>query len=467
MLPNLTDSKKTLALVIMSGAVICGGYFAATRLGFVSRADAERPVQVDGENLVKTNPDDQDSSYALADKVVVTVSDTSKAETYKDRLTPIEGLPNTYHLTDAGSGSIKDKVARAKELPGVEEAEADEIVTYHEPDEQDTEVATASRANPRWGFKRVGASRAWRHSSGSGVKVAVIDTGVSPTHISLREHVLGSRGKSYVGESVSTRRIGNKERKCTNHSSWNDQDGHGTAVSSVIAGNIPGSRDLPVGVAPSADIVPVRVLDCWGYGKATSIAAGIRYAANAGADVINLSLGSPSSCPLVEKWAVETALNQGVTIVASAGNDSKRKIGCPASADRRVIVAGASGSNDKRINHPGFWGSNYGPGLSLVAPGENILAACLCRGHKYKPPYEGKDNYYIYGFNGTSAAAPFIAGAAADVLSVRRGLSPGDVKFIIERSAAHLGNYSHFPNEQVGYGRLNVPSAVWRARVEF
>ena len=233
-------------------------------------------------------------------------------------------------------------------------------------------------------YNHLGLGRLHRHTLGAGTVVAVIDTGVDVKHPALSEHIVAG-GYDFIANDASPWETSNNVD--------DDEDGlvdeaagHGTMVAGIISL-----------VAPEAGILPIRALDDDGNGTAFGVARAINYATEAGADVINLSLGLPEFSMVIER-AVQHARESGVIVIAAAGNDGTDEPPYfPASSTATLSVA-SLGSADIKSDF-----SNYDETVSLSAPGERILA-----------PYINGE--WAVG-SGTSFAAPFIAGQAALVLS--------------------------------------------------
>ncbi len=227
-----------------------------------------------------------------------------------------------------------------------------------------------------------------RAGSGAGVDAYVIDTGVYAMHEELSGRVVA--GYSAVNDGRGTA----------------DCDGHGTHVAGTIAGR-------NVGMAPSARVVPVRVLDCNGSGYLSDVIAGIdwmiaRHVAGTPA-VANLSLGAPFVSPAMND-AVSRAVADGISVVVAAGNSSTDACGfSPASAPSAITVA-ATTASDLRASY-----SNYGACVDIFAPGSSILSADITAPNA------------LVSLSGTSMASPHVAGAAAVLLSNMASLSPAEV----------------------------------------
>ena len=217
-----------------------------------------------------------------------------------------------------------------------------------------------------WGIDRVFGDETypfatWAESEGSGIGVAVLDTGISIAHPDLE--VVGGR-RFYT---ITTGRPQNRLREDDN---YDDVNGHGTHVAGTIASL---DNDLGVvGVAPLVELYAVRVLDDTGSGTITTVVAGIEWAVNNGIPVLNMSLGS-STYSQTLKDACDNAYAAGHLVVSSAGNEGNEDgtgdtVGYPAKYDSVIAVA-ASNINDQRASF-----SSTGPTVELIAPGVDVLS---------------------------------------------------------------------------------------------
>lgn len=256
-------------------------------------------------------------------------------------------------------------------------------------------AALAAAADPlrQWHLDKVRVLDAERRGySGIGARVAIVDSGVS-AHNDLQV----SAGADFTGAGT-----------------WADGNGHGTHVAGIVgarSGNGRGGR----GVAPGASLLAVRVLGADGYGYDDWIAAGIVWAANNGANVINLSLGSPDQSEVIRR-ALAYATGRGALVVCAAGNSGTTAPDYPSAYPDCLSVA-ASDSLDRLAS----W-SNRGATVDITAPGVDIWSTCI-RGAEY------------CAMSGTSMAAPVVSGVAALVISsgVR---SPAGVSWRIRSRAA-------------------------------
>jgi serine protease len=257
----------------------------------------------------------------------------------------------------------------------------------------------------QWHLKRVGAEKAWGYSCGRGVTVAVIDTGIA----------CFDKGPFSKGTDLAGTRCAGGWNFVDDNAEAADDHGHGTHVAGTIAQTTNNGMGA-AGLAFCATLMPIKVLSKQGFGSTANVAEGIRFAADNGAQIINMSLGGPIKSKILED-AVNHALSKGVVVVAAAGN-SGRSVGWPA-AYPGVIAVSATDDKDKIA-----WFSSRGPQVVISAPGVAVTQQTICNG--------GKDKCEIFGtFNGTSMASPHVAGAAAmieglgvtDADSVREALT--------------------------------------------
>ncbi|MBE0416926.1 MAG: S8 family peptidase [Coriobacteriia bacterium] len=269
-----------------------------------------------------------------------------------------------------------------------------------------------------WGVDRIDADQAWATSTGTGVKVAIIDTGIDSTHSDLRANLLGG---------VNT--INPKK-------SWNDDNGHGTHVAGIVAAE--DNTFGVVGVSHSAGLYAVKVLDRNGSGWLSDVIEGLQWAKDNGAGVVNMSLGTSSNVQSFHDAVIEL-YNAGIVQVAAAGNSGPGDgtVSYPA-AYAEVIAVAATDSSDGQP----YW-SSRGPEVDLAAPGASIYST-----------YRG-DTYAT--LSGTSMAAPHVAGAVALLLQLKSGLTPDEVKADLQSTAEWL---SGLTANQQGAGLVDAEALV-------
>jgi len=288
---------------------------------------------------------------------------------------------------------------------------------------------------------QIGAPKAWAAGyDGKGVKIAVLDTGVDATHPDLKDQVIAAKNFSPSADAT-------------------DKFGHGTHVASIAAGTGAKSHGTYKGVAPGAKILNGKVLSDDGYGDDSSILAGMEWAAEQGADVVNLSLGggdTPEIDPL-EAEVNKLSEQKGILFAIAAGNEGElgdQTIGSPGSAADALTV-GAVDDKDKLASF-----SSRGPGLDgaikpdVTAPGVDITAAAAPGSLIDKEVGEKPPGYLT--ISGTSMATPHVAGAAAILKQQHPGWTFAELKSALTGSAKG-GKYTPF---QQGSGRIAVDKAI-------
>jgi subtilisin family serine protease len=312
----------------------------------------------------------------------------------------------------------------------------------------------ANDAGLQWSLRQIHAEEAWETATGEGVVIAVVDSGIALGHEDL---------EGQLEEGVACRGTGGDPARC--EGSPRDDDGHGSHVAGIAAaatGNGPGIA----GVAPDARILPVKVLfrdcpTCPSTGTADDVAAGMRWAVDRGAQVVNVSLGSTTSSVFGPEFAeaVRYAWDAGVIPVVAAGNEfvlaadfgdapavvvsaTDRDDGAPSYSrgvgDARWAVAAPGGEGGDTETSCSQDGSPVGVLSTYWAEGDDAAYACL---------------------SGTSMAAPHVAGALAVLLDA--GLSPGDAIAVLLETATDLGPAGR--DEIFGSGRIDLAAAVDRA----
>ncbi|HAM96354.1 MAG: serine protease precursor [candidate division WS6 bacterium GW2011_GWC1_36_11] len=266
-----------------------------------------------------------------------------------------------------------------------------------------------------WGVARIGAEKIWADSQGTGVKVAVIDTGAELTHSDLSANIV--TGYDFVNNDTNP----------------SDDNGHGTHVSGIIASTQNSAGNI--GAAYQAKIMPIKVLNNEGYGYLSDVAKGIYYAADNGARIINMSLGS-SSDSLTLKTAIDYAAKKGVLMVAAAGNESGSSCQYPA-AYSSVICVGATDTSNKLASF-----SNMGSELS--APGVSNYSTYIGNTYRY--------------MSGTSMATPHVAGAAAVVASFCTTCTTAEIRTVLKNTAVDLGTTGY--DSVFGYGLVDLVAAI-------
>jgi serine protease len=310
----------------------------------------------------------------------------------------------------------------------------------------------------QWGLTTLGVDLVSGTTQGRGITVAVIDSGVDANNPDLVGRVID--GVDYRdGFSILT--TDNLIDNCVsytdaiysgrpNHADFGKYDphGHGTHVAGIIASNGIGIKS----VAPQALIMPIRVLSAQGTGDMSDVACGIKYAADNGAKVINLSLGSSTDSAAL-RATIAYAISKGVLVVAAAGNGGPTAPPSYPAAYPDVLAVGAVNQN---LTIASF--SNVGEYVDVVAPGVGIWSTCsgpsnACTTTDGDPNYES--------LSGTSMAAPFVSGLAALIFAMDANLARTDVASIITSSSIDKG-VSGF-DQVFGYGLVNAPAAITKS----
>jgi len=239
----------------------------------------------------------------------------------------------------------------------------------------------------------------------------------------------------------------------------NDNNGHGTNIQGII-GESTNNESGCAGIAFNTKIMPVKVMDYTGSGTSSSAADGITFAANNGAKVINMSFGYNGAPDALMEAALDYAYKQkDVVLIAAAGNENDTFIYYPAKSDS-VIAVGAIDTLKNRASY-----SNYGTKLEVMAPGGGTGSVYEMILQQDFQPYNSStgdkaniDNVNIWGYAGTSQAAPHVAALAGLIRSVNPALTAPEVRDIIKNTATDLGTPGWDKN--TGYGLINFQSAL-------
>jgi hypothetical protein len=304
----------------------------------------------------------------------------------------------------------------------------------------------------QWYLEKIRLPEAWEHGTGSkNVVVAIIDTGIHASHLELND------GRVLAGYDATINRT-----IPADHDS--DDNGHGTAVAGVI-GAIANNRMGVAGVAWDVSLMPIRALQPNGSGTVSDVAKSIIWAAENGANIINLSLGGPGfGKDQTLNNSIIYAYKRGAVIVSAAGNDlADQGISldsspvypvCADGGEDMIIGVVATDANDQKASF-----SNYGNNcVDIAAPGRKILTTAYL-------PSDPANNVLIYG-SGTSLAAPLVSGVAALLKSNNPKLTNQEIKDIILRSTDNIDalNTNSCLNTScngfLGRGRLNALSAL-------
>ncbi|MBE9210136.1 peptidase S8 [Nostoc sp. LEGE 06077] len=377
--------------------------------------------------------------------------DTAKAEIDRD----LQAIAQKYNVTPQLDNTfaaqdnvyiIKGDRQRLKELKKSQFAKATEFIEpnyiYRIPPEPQTTVlgeltppqnneVKPSLIGPndpyyskQWNLHKIGIEGAWAETKGSGITVAVIDTGI--TQVRDLKETKFVKGYDFV----------NDREQAT------DDNGHGTHVAGTVA-QATNNQYGVAGVAYEASLMPLKVLNDYGGGTVADIAEAIKFAADKGADVINMSLGGGGESQLM-KDAIDYAYRKGVVIIAAAGNESANGASYPARYPH-VVGVSSFGPDGEKADY-----SNFGAGVDISAPGGSETGKIL-----QETINENGEGVFL-GLQGTSMAAPHVAGVAA--LIKAKGIeNPDEILKVLKQSARVIQddglNY-------YGAGQLNAEAAV-------
>jgi subtilisin family serine protease len=354
--------------------------------------------------------------------------------------TPRFGAPDGLKATPlvAGRPAPRRAVAHAAAAPRAHAAQA---------------AAADPRAVDQWaldGDAPMGIESAWRQTVGTGVTVAIVDSGADLGHPDLLPNLWTNPGE-IPGNGVDDDGNGYVDDVhgfdfVDGDGTPQDANGHGTHVAGIVGAR--GGNGIGVaGVAWNVKLMIVRVLDGNAQGTTTSVAEGIRYAVDNGARIVNLSLAGPSSTPDLES-AVQYAQARGVLIVAAAGNDGHDLASAPtypAAYGESNVIGVAATTRDGGLSSV----SDYGPGADVAAPGEEILSTALGGGYEWR--------------TGTSMAAPQVTGALALLASVRPDLDGGGLENALFAGLRRGSLPVQDGSLDVGAAlRSVIPAAAWR-----
>ena len=319
----------------------------------------------------------------------------------------------------------------AKLLEALKKSELHKYTEFIEPDYvyNASGVPNDPDYDKQWNLRSINVESAWEETKGSGVTVAVIDTGISAVPDLGKTKFV--QGYDFVNDKVDAK----------------DDNGHGTHVAGTVAQSTNNSIGV-AGIAYEASLMPLKVLSNSGGGTVADIAEAIRFAADNKAQVINMSLGGGGASQLMQE-AIDYAHSKGVVIIAAAGNAGREAAEYPARY-RHVIGVAALNSAGTKARY-----SNFGAGIDISAPGGEINGDDSSGGI-LQNTIDPQGNSVFESFQGTSMAAPHVAGVAALVRAA--GVEePDQVEEVLKQSALVVKDdaLNHY-----GAGKLDAAAAV-------
>ncbi|MCU0448509.1 MAG: PKD domain-containing protein [Bernardetiaceae bacterium] len=314
----------------------------------------------------------------------------------------------------------------------------------------------ATDRDASWGHFQVKAPEAWELSKGdSSIVIAVVDGGVHFNHPDLRDRVwrnwpehygrsgVDDDGNGYVDDVVGV------DLADPNNPGMTPTTSHGTWVTGIMS-STPNNNLGLAGVGYNCRFMPIKVYDARGRLEATAIYQAIKYAADNGARIVNLSLYDLNDRPL--RFAQEiinyAVLQKNVLVVAAAGNTNRSEYLFPASYDHVLSVAGLD-RDDNRYNQAPTLGTTFNHLVDLAAPAVDLTST-------------GVNDGFLSGHTGTSFAAPFVSGAAGLVMARYPELNALQVGELLRVTSDNIYQRpaNQLANEQLGRGRLNIQRAL-------
>jgi serine protease len=385
------------------------------------------------------------------------------ARRYDLTLQPASDFTAVDEIYTAEAPDLEAALVALRANPDVEAADFEALYRLPEdslPSEQEALPSDGKEAQDKgfpndpkfkyqWHLNQIHVKSTWKASQGDGVIVAVVDTGVARVPDLAQTEIVP--GWNFVNNSADA----------------TDDHGHGTHVAGTIAQSTNNGIGV-AGIAFHAKIMPIKVLSARGSGSVSGIAQGIRWAADHGAKVINMSLGGPLASSVLAK-AVDYAHAKGVTVVCAAGNDGRGKVSYPAAYPHAIAVAAT------QFDETTTFYSNWGKEIDIAAPGGNTRVDQNGDGmpdgvlQNTIVPGDTSRNDYLW-FMGTSMASPHVAGVAA--LVIASGVTdPNAVEKLLADTARAPAGKSELlkkgPDNRYGAGIVDAAAAVKKAQLEF
>ena len=400
------------------------------------------PTEIRAPDMSKVIPDPNTNTEIISNEILVSFVEGTEAYVIESIINNVGG---TIVGTIIGLGYYQIEIPDTGDTTGIyniiENLKINPVVKTAEP----VIIGSIKAVTPndpsfgaQWGLTKVRADEAWVIARGNAI-IAVLDTGVDYDHPDLDGKII--KGRNYMAPLWQ---IWNW---------WNpkDDNGHGTHVAGIAAAETNNSMGV-AGVSCGSKVLDVKVGDENGFGATSTVAKGIKYAADKGAKIINLSLSwdAPSSSV---KSAVDYAVSKGALVVACAGNDNDSLMNYPA-AYPNVLSVGNTTLSDNRN-----YSSNFGSWVNIAAPGTNILSTMPTYNVTFNnAPHNLAQNYD--NMSGTSMAAPIVSGAAAVLWSRHPSYTAARIWERLEKTSKPL------PGLQLGSGRIDLFEAVFNGSFE-
>ncbi|MDT8363055.1 MAG: S8 family serine peptidase [Nitrosomonas sp.] len=398
----------TISLIIPGLLIVLTGFPVLSIAKNVEKIKNNKPI------ISKSSPDSRKwakGRLLVVPRAGVSVQSLDKVEGIKSRRKLGKLNAHVYELPEG-----VDEVKFMEKLRKDRRFKAVELDRLLEPEQ----IITDPAFGKSWALPKIAAPAAWDIATGDGITIAILDTGVDDSHPDLAANMV-------PGWNMHD-----------NNADSSDIHGHGTKVAGTAA-SAANNGQGSAGVAWNARIMPIRIARPDGMAYLSTMAQAIRWAADNGAQVANLSYGGADS--LTVQSAANYMRSKGGIVVMSAGNSGTLLDSPPSDA---LIVVSATGSNDVRAS----W-STYGPLVDVAAPGVSIYTTT--RGGGYG------------NVSGTSFSSPITAATVALMLSANPDLTPTDVDGLLKSTAIDLGEPG--VDQYYGHGRIDAARAVEAAHV--
>lgn len=432
-----TKTKKKY-LLLLFGIVLV---FIFTAIIFIGSKQKELPQPTLQPTLTPSTPRVEDQIIL---KFKPEVSESKKTEILKKYNTTIIKRIDAIHR-------IVIQVPKGQEDAILNEMKKDNLIEESEPDylNQATFIPNDPSLNIQWGLRNTGqtikgqkgtpnadinAEPAWDITKGSGVKIAILDSGVDMNHPDLKPKIIG--GAWFIGDPNEPAL-----------QAIDDKYGHGTHVAAIAAAATDNSTGIS-GTCPECQLIIVKVLDDMGSGPDSTVLQGIIWAADQGAKVINMSFSGTGNST-AKQDAIDYAWNKDAVLVAAAGNNSDTSNNYPA-ANNNVISVAATDDNDQKTSF-----STYGTWVDVAAPGKAIYSSFPTHAYNMQVDIPSLLLNYDY-LNGTSMAAPIVSGVVGLIWASPYGTSSFAVVQRLYNTADKISGTGTYWI----YGRVNAGLAV-------